>query len=195
MKNVIYLCLLGAFCLPLHQACAQEKAQEKPQEKTKSEERAKPGIPIKVQIVLSEYDGDKKISSTPYSFVSLADDKFWATYNTSLRTGVRIPVEIEGKDQKNTYLDVGMNIDCGIRAEDDGRYFVRLSLERSSLYPNKSADGERLVANPSSQPLIRQFRTTDYLILKDGQTSENLLSTDPLSGHTLRVSVTLDVQK
>jgi hypothetical protein len=191
MKNVIYLCLLGAFCLPLQQACAQEKTQEK----VKSEDRAKPGIPIKVQIVLSEFDGDKKISSMPYSFVSLADDKHWSTYNTSLRTGVRIPIEIEGKDQKSTYLDVGMNIDCGIKTEDDGRYFLRLALERSSLYPNKSAEGERLVANPGGQPLVRQFRTSESLILKDGQTSENLLSTDPLNGHTLRVSVTINVQK
>src|SRR5229473_2961638 len=188
MKKVIYLCLLGAFCLPLQQTRAQEKTQEKP----KSEERTKPGIPIKVQIVISEYAGDKKISSMPYSFVSLADDKSWANYNTSVRTGVRIPIETEGKDQKNTYLDVGMNIDCGVKTEDDGRYFLRLALERSSLYPNKSAEGERLVANPGGQPLIRQFRTSENLILKDGQTSESLLSTDPHSGHTLRVSVTIN---
>jgi len=31
--------------------------------------------------------------------------------------------------------------------------------------------------------------------LKDGQTSENLVSTDPLNGHTLRVSVTINVQR
>jgi hypothetical protein len=33
------------------------------------------------------------------------------------------------------------------------------------------------------------------MILKDGQTSENIMSTDPLNGHTLRVSVTINVQK
>jgi len=191
MKKFCYLLLLAGFCLPLQQS----RGQEKPQERTKSEERAKPGIPVKVQIIFSEYEGDKKISSMPYSFVSLADDKSWATYNTSLRTGVRIPVEIESKDQKTTYLDVGMNIDCGIKTEDEGRYFVRLVLDRSSLYPNKSAEGERLVANPGGQPLIRQFRISENLMLKDGQTSENLLSTDPHNGHTLRVSITINVQK
>jgi hypothetical protein len=189
MKKVICLCLLGAFCLPLQQVRAQEKTQEK----TKSEERVKSGAPVKVQIVISEFAGDKKISSVPYAIVSLADDKSWGTYNSSVRTGVRIPVETEGKDQKNTYLDVGVNIDCGVKTEEDGRYFLRLVLERSSLYPNKSAEGERLVA--SSLPLISQFRINDYLILKDGQTSENLMSTDPLTGHTLRVSVTINVQK
>ena len=45
------------------------------------------------------------------------------------------------------------------------------------------------------QPVVRQFRTSENLILKDGQTSENLLSTDPMNGHTLRVSVTINVQR
>jgi hypothetical protein len=192
MKTLIYLCVLGAFCLPLQRVCAREKSQEK----TKSEERTRPGIPIKVQIVLSEYDGDKKISSMPYSFVTLADDRFWGTYNTSLRTGVRIPIEIDGKDQKTTYMDVGLNIDCGIKTEDEGRYFVRLTLERSSLYPSGSSGDEKLgTSRPNSQPLVRQFRTSENLILKDGQASENIMSTDPLNGHVIRVSVSINVLK
>jgi hypothetical protein len=63
------------------------------------------------------------------------------------------------------------------------------------VYPNKSGEGEKLVANPGGQPLIRTFRANENIILKDGQTSENLLSTDPLTGHTLRVAVTINVQK
>src|SRR6266487_3837877 len=79
--------------------------------------------------------------------------------------------------------------------EVDGRFHVFLIFDRSALYPNKSTEGERLVSSPGGQPVIRQFRTGQNLILKDGQTSENLLSTDPLTGHTLRVSVTINAQK
>jgi hypothetical protein len=92
-------------------------------------------------------------------------------------------------------MDIGSNIDCGIWSEEDGRYRVYLIFDRSALYPNKSSEGERMVANPNGQPVIRQFRTSESLILKDGQTSENIASTDPLSGHTLRVSVTISAQK
>ncbi len=113
----------------------------------------------------------------------------------SLRTGIRVPIELESKDQKTTYLDIGTNIDCGIRTEDDGRFHVYLIFDRSALHPNKSSEGERLVASPGGQPVIRQFRTSENLMLKDGQSSENLLSTDPLTGHTLRVTVTINVQK
>jgi len=35
----------------------------------------KPSIPVKVLIVFSEYNGEKRISSMPYSFVVIADEK------------------------------------------------------------------------------------------------------------------------
>ena len=191
MKRFIYLCLMGALSLPMQQVCAQEKSQEKP----KTEERAKPSISIKVQIVFTEYDGDKKISSLPYSFMTIPDERVGGLYSASLRTGVRIPIEVDGKDQKTTYMDVGSNIDCGVRSEEDGHFRVNLIFERSALYPNKSSENERLVLTPNGLPLVRQFRTSENLILKDGQTSEDIMSTDPLNGHVIRVSVTINVQK
>jgi hypothetical protein len=191
MKKFAYLFLLAALCAHSPRLFAQEKSQDKP----KSEEKAKPSVPIKVQILFTEFDGDKKISSMPYSFIVIADEKVGGYYSTTLRTGVRVPIELDSKDQKITYLDVGSNIDCGIRTEDDGRFHLYLTFDRSALYPNKSTEGEKLVANPGGQPLVRQFRASENLILKDGQTSESLLSTDPHSGHTLRVSVTINVQK
>lgn len=188
MKSVFHLLLAGTMCLPLLPAQAQEKP--------KAEERAKVPTPVKVQVVFTEFDGDKKISSMPYSFTVISDDKQGGgNYTTSLRTGIRVPVETDAKDQKTTYMDIGSNIDCGIRSEEDGRFHVNLIFDRSALYPNKSSEGERLVAEPNGLPLVRQFRSGESLILKDGQTSENLLSTDPLNGHTLRVSVTINVLK
>lgn len=187
MKKWSYLCLLGALYLPALPLGAQEKP--------KTEERVKVPTPVKVSIIFAEYDGDKKISSMPYFFTVITDEKVGGNYSTSLRTGIRVPIETDGKDQKTVYMDIGSNIDCGIKAEDDGRFHLYLIFDRSALYPNKSSEGERLVAEPNGLPLLRQFRTSENLILKDGQTSENLLSTDPLNGHTLRVSVTINVQK
>jgi hypothetical protein len=192
MKKSVYLFLLAAaLCLPSLKAVAQDK----PQEKSKSDDKPRPSVPIKVQIVFSEFDGDKKISSMPYSFMVIADERMGGNYSTSLRTGVRVPVEVGSKDQQTIYMDIGSNIDCGIRSEEDGRFRLMLTVDRSALYPNKSAEGERMVANPNGQPVIRQFRTSENLVLKDGQTSENIMSTDPLNGHTLRVSVTINVLK
>jgi hypothetical protein len=187
MKKLIYLFLMGTIWLPGQLVCGQEKP--------KTEERAKPPIPIKVQVVFTELEGEKKISSMPYAFTVLAGEISGSSPGTSLRTGVRIPIETDGKDQKTTYMDVGSNMDCSVRKEEDGTFRISLIFERSALYANKSAEGERLVAEPNGLPLIRQFRSNQTLLLKDGQTSESVLSTDPLNGHTVRVSITINVQK
>jgi len=181
MKKLLDVCLIGVLSLMLPPLRAQDK------------DHTKPSVPVKVQLVFAEYDGDKKISSMPYVFSVLANER--GVDGTSVRTGVRVPIEIDSKDSKTTYLDLGSNIDCRVKIEDDGRFLVSLTMERSALYPNKSPEGERLVAEPNGLPLIRQFRTNENLLLKDGQTSETTLSTDPLNGHTMRVSVTLNVQK
>jgi hypothetical protein len=169
-------------------------AQPPPQEKTKSEEHAQPTIPVKVQVVFSEYDGEKKISSMPYSFTAITNEKLGGYYSASLRTGVRIPVEA-GAEQKTSYLDVGSNIDCGIRTTDDDRYHLYMIFERSALYPNSGAQTEKTqVSRPDAPPLVRQFKASVNMILKDGQTSETV-STDPLNGHSLRISATINVMK
>lgn len=177
MKKWLYLCLIGAFSLAL-----PLRAQD-----------TKLPVPVKVQLVFTEYDGDKKVSSMPYVLAVLANER--GVDGTSLRVGVRVPIETDGKDQKTTYLDVGSNIDCRMKIEAEGRFGVYLTMDRSALYPNKSAEGERLVSEPNGLPLVHQFRTNVNLLLKDGQTAEGMLSTDPLNGHTMRVSVTITVQK
>jgi hypothetical protein len=188
MRRTVRLCLLAALVLSAHGAVAQEN--------TKQEEKAKPLLAIKVQVVFSEYDGEKKLSSMPYSFIAIPDEKMGGLFSTSLRTGIRIPVEVDGKDQKTSYMDVGSNIDCGIRALDDGRFHVYMNFDRSSLYSGGITAEEKVeVSRPNNQPLIRQFRSTESMLLKDGQTSESIFSTDPLTGHVLRVSVTINVLK
>jgi len=187
MKKLYCVVLLGALFQPMFQLHAQEKP--------KAEEHVKVPTPIKVQIVFTELDGDKRVSSMPYSFTVVSDERMGGKYSTSIRTGIRVPIETDGKEQKTTYLDIGSNIDCGIETENDSRFHVYLTFERSALYPNKSGEGEKLVTNPGGNPLVRTFRGSENLILKDGQTSENLVSTDPLNGHTVHVSVTINVQK
>lgn len=188
MKRIIFLCLLGALLWPSQIA--------QPQDKPKSEEKSKsPAISVKVSIVFTEFDGEKKVSSMPYSFISYANERGGGYEGTSIRNGVRIPIEIDSKDQKTTYLDVGSNIDCRVLLEDDGRFRLSLVFERTALYPNRSSEGERLVSEPNGLPLIRAFRTNENFVLKDGQTAESVLSTDPLNGHSLRVSITINTQK
>lgn len=157
----------------------------------------KPAVPVKVQLVFSEYDGGKKVASMPYSFVVITDEKVGGYYSTSLRNGVRIPVQAEAKEEKSTYIDVGANVDCGIKTTEDGRYHLYMIFERSALYPHDGTAAEKpqIPTNSGMPPVVRQFKASENMILKDGQTFEAVASTDPLNGHTMRIAVTINVVK
>ena len=157
-------------------------AQENP--KPKTEDRTPAVTPLHVQVVFSEFDGDKKVSSLPYSF-SVNSDERRARPATLIRNGVRTPVST-GKEQF-TYIDVGTNLDCSATLLEDGRYKLQMTLDRSSLMPDSSSG--------SSNPVVRQFRVEINQVLKDGQTVESVVSTDPLNGHSYHVSVSLNVVK
>jgi hypothetical protein len=190
MKALPYFLLLSTFSLPPQLCLAQAPPQEK-----KSEERAQPTIPVKVQVVFSEYEGEKKVSSMPYSFTVIANEKVGGYYSASLRTGVRVPVDAGGPEQKTNYMDVGSNIDCGLKTTDDDRYQLHMIFERSALSPSSGVQSEKLqLSRPDVPPLVRQFKASVNMILKDGQTSETI-STDPINGHSLHLSVTINVPK
>jgi hypothetical protein len=159
-------------------AVAQETSKPKPDPLTPSV------TPLRVQVVLSEYDGEKKVSSLPYTFTVNADERR-ARPGSLIRNGVRVPV-ITAKDQY-TYVDIGTNVDCSATLQEDGRYKLQMTLDRSSISPETPAG--------SSNPVIRQFRVDLNPVLKDGQTVESVASTDPLTGHVYHVTVTLNALK
>ncbi len=176
--------LLGAATIP---------AQEKP----KAAEEPKIIMPMRVQVVISEYEGEKKISSLPYTLVLNAGQG----PQTQLRMGIRVPILVQGKEgQQLQYMDVGTDIDCSAQPLEEGRFKVFLFVRRSSVYssgPDKkpvdwAPGGEALAA----QPIIRQFSGKfEALILRDAQTIQSTMSTDPVSGRVLKVDVTLNVVK
>jgi len=165
------------------------------QEKAKPTEDSKRVTPLKVQVVLSEFDGEKKVSSLPYTF-SLNADEGHPGIPTSLRMGLRVPVAIGTKDSPNSiqYMDVGTDVDCSAQAMDGGRFRLDLTVRRSSIYsagteqrtPGENT-GEFL---PSARPIVRQFSTSLHLLVRDGQTLQSTTATDPVSGHVLKIDVT-----
>lgn len=177
MKKYLLL-LLAVLSFASLRTPAQEAA------KPKADDRTPAVTPLHVQVVFTEYDGDKKISSLPYSFTVNADERR-ARPDSQIRTGARLPVTT-GKEQM-TYMDIGTNVDCSATQQEDGRYKLQMTVERSSVVPDAPSNG--------TNPAVRQFRAEMNPVLKDGQTVEAIVSTDPLSGHTYHVGVTLNVIK
>jgi len=153
---------------------------------------------LTVQVVFSEFEGDRKVSSLPYTMpVNAVEDRRGADWE-QLRMGIKVP--ITGKEGGTQYMDVGTNIDALAVIKGGGEFEIQLRVERTSVY---SADaGNKPVEwtsqgslTISAQPIVRHYRSTMTLRMKDGQTMQRSLATDPLSGRVLRVDVTLNVVK
>jgi hypothetical protein len=200
---------LGACAALLLFVAPASKAQDKPSAEANAPDVT---VPAKLQIVLTEYDGTKKISSMPYSIPFILSRTIPLT--SSLRLGVRVPVNsIISKTGEASfqYVDVGTNIDVSdidyrlnhVQATP-GRFTVDIKIDRSSLYvPSRDKDGhidggKDWTAGeppPGDEPMIRQFRGDVTLLLRDGQESEATVATDPLTGRVLKVEATLTVLK
>jgi len=144
--------------------------------------------PLKIQVLLTEFDGDKKVKSLPYvSYVTASSDHAYEF--TKIRVGTRVPV-YTGKDSGMQYLDVGTNIDCRARHAEGGAYRLSLVVERSWVDGDASGTAGQL-----PEPIIRQFKNEMELTLRDGQTSEPTVATDSMTGKVMKIEVSLSVLK
>jgi len=196
MKKAAIAVLLAILVLAVPVLRSQDKTKT---ESGKSGESQTPSItPLRVQVVFNEYDGDKKVGSLPYTVLVNADDR---GPQAAVRMGLRVPVETGGGSSTNhqfTYMDVGTNLDGRADKTEDGRFNLRLNVEKSSLYSPGTAGKNAAVGGneiPAGQPIVQTFRSQVNVLLRDGQTIQSTVASDPVTGHVLKVEVTLNVIK
>jgi hypothetical protein len=168
---------------------AQKPSADKPAAAT-----AKPAgspLPIRLQFVIAKYQGEKKTSSLPYS-LSLSTNGV----PVRLRMGADVPyianpVSPDGKSTASyNYRSVGVSIDGTVSVVEMGLYRVDVTVVDDSLHTQTQGPPAL-----SAVPAFRNFRTTNSIVLKDGQTTQLTTAADPTSGEVLRVDVTLTVVK
>jgi hypothetical protein len=148
--------------------------------------------PLTLQVVISRFQGEKKVSNLPYAIAVIANGG-----RASLRMGAQVPMQTTtpGPDGKPVvtslnYRDVGTAIDCGVISLDGGRYSIQLTVEDSSVYSDKPA-----ASNSPDLPTFRTFKATNSLVLREGQTGQFTMATDKVTGEVTKVDVTLTVSK
>lgn len=197
----IVLACTAALAVP---GSAQQKPQavtppaEKPAVTPGPPEIAKPLVPLKVQVVLSRFKGDKKISNLPYVLGVVADPRF----PTNLRMGIEVPVARKGEATPATgisYRSVGTNIDCQADGTADGLYRLAIKVEDSSVLSESGDGASKSATGPTSiigdMPAFRSFRSNFTVILRDGQSTQYTSAVDPVSGEVMKIDVTLNVIK
>jgi hypothetical protein len=159
-----------------------------------------PAIPLEIQIVLSRYQGEKRVSSMPYVMAVNANGE-----RASLNMGADVAIPSStftptdpAKSQpivSFNYRPIGTSIICGaITTSEEGRFEVNISVDDSSVFLKEDsvADAPSSVGN---MPAFRSFKSRNTLLLRDGQTRQYTAATDRVSGETIRIEVMLKVVK
>jgi hypothetical protein len=194
MKRILVATALAAAAIST--TAAQDvpvAAQEKPAQATGSKQLT----PLRVLFVLSRVQGEKKVSSLPYTLGVLANGR-----QTSMRMGINVPVMTTvfsgAKDNASipmssyTYRDVGTNIDCTATEAGGGNYSLVITVEDSSV---QSDTGDKTAKIVRDVPIFRRFNASFSMLLRDGQSMQYMSVTDPLSGEVMRIDVTLSLAK
>ena len=175
------------------------------QDKSKAGDKAGAEVqstPIKVQILFAEFEGDKKVKSLPYSMYMNAPDsnEFKLGGWVKFRIGTRLPIYV-GKNEMQ-YMDVGTNVDARSAYNNDGHVLLQIILERSWVEGEVSVPVTKSDTSlPDSsgghfqEPIIRAFKSELDLKLREGQTVESTMATDPISGKVVKVEISFNVLK
>jgi hypothetical protein len=175
-------CAVMAMALLAATAAGQEKAAEKPK---------KPGVPLKVQVVYSRYEGERKVSSMPYTLYLTADEK-----PTFMRFGLQIPIQtIANNTPTVQFKDASTNLDCGAETMEDGRFKLALQVEQASLFASDAAHKPLPGSSGLVNTILHSFRSSNVLYLRDGQSTQFIAATDPTNGEVLKIEVALSVLK
>ena len=157
-----------------------------------------PLVPLDIEVVISRYQGDKRISSVPYQLAVNAEGG-----ESKLRMGSEVPVYASGfpmapatKDQPAplrsfNYRSIGTTITSSARSAPENRFEVSLYVEDSSVYTGS----DKTVPGSEGIPVFRNFNSTNTLLLRDGQTRQYTAAVDRVSGEVVKVEVTLRIVK
>lgn len=180
----------------MKEAIAKE-AQQRDADAIKRGEARTRLIPLSIDVVVSRYQGEKKISSLPYVLAVNTNDNTLGGV-CQLRMGAQVPVPTTNIDKDNTptqsftYRDIGTNIDCSARTVEEGVFQLRLNVEDTSVYTNAQ---DAAIPTVGRMPVFRTFRSTNTLVLRDGQTRDFTAAADRVNGEVIRIAVTLKVAR
>jgi hypothetical protein len=179
--------LLSAIVIATAVLCSGAAAQEKEAAAKPPATDAYAAVPLRAQVVIARYDGEKRISSLPYTL------SFNGTRgnNAQVRMGAEVPISTSiGAVKAPTsinYQHVGTQIDANINPSNDGRYIIRLAISEKSIY----GEGQGPAVAKGTPPSFRSYASTNTVVLKVGETSQFTAAADRLTGEVVRVEVTL----
>jgi hypothetical protein len=135
-----------------------------------------PGVPLRLQVVFNRYLAEKTMSSHAYALMVETGGEV-----ATLKAGLQVPILRDGITVN--FKDAATTIQCAAEDLSNGRF--KLSLELDQTAPTET--------RTPNAPVLHTFGWIGSLTLRDGQAVQYLSSSDPVTGETLKVEVTLAV--
>lgn len=156
-------------------------------------------ILVRVDFLLTRWQGEKKTASEPYFVLSTLPNGPGAT----LRLGIQVPVPQQvfgpapnsGAMTSFQYQSVGTNIVVNsLKILEAGRYQISLTFEESYLQNSASA-GAPATGGPANPVVIGSFRAVQEVLAREGQSMLISSVTDRVSGEVTKLEVTVTAVK
>ena len=149
--------------------------------------RNAPRVPLRVQVLVTRQQGDKKISSRPYHLF------FYSGNASSVFVGNQVPLRFSDKGVQNIlFKDVGTKLRCGADPADGNRYEVSLKYEDSFL---SAAPVSKVQGGEDDLPVWRMLSGEIRAFMRDGETMQITSAVDPVTGDVVKAEMTLAVLK
>jgi len=178
MRMFLWMCV-AVLSLPLGAAAQDKDAKTKPA----AEGAFAKGVPVRLNLVLTRYQGEKKTSSRPYVLTASADEN---ASSASLFAGSQVPLRTSGTNGPTlVYKDVGVKVNGLVRPAGEGRFRLSIKFDDTSVVADAKGADE----------LMRAFAGEAVVFLRDGETAPFASATDPATGETVKAEVTLTVLK
>jgi hypothetical protein len=143
---------------------------------------------VKVQVVLGRYEGDRRLSSQPYTLTLVPGQ------GGNIRTGAEIAVPTTtapGGATSYTMQQLGTQIDATVNPAADGKFRLSLTVTDRSMVTGTQAS--QIGGSVPNVPTFRNNTSASQAIMAGGETIQFTTVVDKVTNETFRIDVTLTV--
>lgn len=174
LLRTLFILLLA---LPLALPAQEKKADAGSAQKQETRDESRKRHTYKLEFLITEFDGNKRIDSRGYSALLRED------VNGRIRVGTRVPIRTgQGERLIVQYMDVGTNIDATVFYTDDASLRFNARFEFSSIL---ATDGER-----PAEPTLRNVSAQSEALLPLGKQTLLFNLDEPNSKRSFQIQVT-----
>lgn len=138
----------------------------------------------KLEFTIKEVEAGKVLNSRSYSAIAMQDAK---GNRVSIRAGTKMPMNVSGGNFN--FWDIGVNIDCQVMAEVEGRLSLSVTADISGI-PTTAETAGQAAGGANGPPAIRQNRWVSVVTIPLRKPTLVFASDDMVSKRQMQMEVT-----